>query len=77
MFSTMMFSSVRKPSRGQCLNTPGLRLRGLLLPRNMVSRFGQQFAIRMNEVNVLTGVWRLTDQLWKVSGLKDRGRIFQ
>ena len=44
MFSTMMFSRVRKESLGQCRNTPGLRLRGLLLPRNIVSRFGQQFA---------------------------------
>ena len=40
----MMFSRVRKESLGQCRNTPGLRLRGLLLPRNIVSRFGQQFA---------------------------------
>jgi len=28
----------------QCLKTRELRLRGLLLPRNMVSRLGQQFA---------------------------------
>ena len=44
MFSTMIFSKVRKASLGQCLNTPGLRLRGLLLPRNIVSKLGQQLA---------------------------------
>ena len=50
IFSTMMFSRVRKPSRGQCLKTPGLRLRGLLLPRNIVSKLGQQLAI-MRSIN--------------------------
>ena len=44
MFSTMMFSRVRKASLGQWRNTPGFRDRGLLLPRNIVSRLGQQLA---------------------------------
>ena len=60
MFSTMMFSRVRKPSLGQCLKTPGLRLRGLLLPRNIVSRLGQQLAV-MSSINKGPGRSRLTD----------------
>ena len=44
MFSTMMFSRVKKASLGQWRNTPGFRDRGLLLPRNIVSRLGQQLA---------------------------------
>ena len=63
IFSTMMFSRVRKPSRGQCLKTPGLRLRGLLLPRNIVSKLGQQLAI-ISSINIFSGQCehkRLTD----------------